>query len=194
MWRKVAIFLLLCPVAVVCSAFQNVPYYGPFSYQNIQQMVGQQSGCSTAGNVWSPASNACVASGNPPVATLTLTNQSANVASTPLYSVPTGKAGWYMVTYQAVITQAATTSSTLPSGLLLWTDLDTAVSANGPLGTTSTLNTVGLNSAQLGTSAIKPFTVKDGTTINVGTLNYASSGATPMLYAVHYSLYYLGSS
>jgi hypothetical protein len=34
MWRKAAIFLLLCPVAVVCAAMQQIPWYGPNVFPN----------------------------------------------------------------------------------------------------------------------------------------------------------------
>src|SRR5579884_2260349 len=34
MWRKAAIFLLLCPVAVVCAAGQQIPWYGPNVFPN----------------------------------------------------------------------------------------------------------------------------------------------------------------
>jgi hypothetical protein len=193
MIRKILIFLSVCSLALAGGAIQSVPYYGPFSYQTIQQMVSAQTGCSTAGNVWSPAGNSCIAPGNAPVAQLVLPGQSANISLTTLYTVPTGKSGWYLINYTAVITQAATTSSTLPKGLVQWIDKDTGVSVNGAIGTTSPTNIVGLNSSELSAPPNDMMLVKDGTAITVGTLSYASSGATPMVFTAHYSLYYLGT-
>ena len=61
-----------------------------------------------------------------PVALVDLTNQSANISSTPLYTPPAD--GTYRISCYAVVTTAAGTSSSLPSCQVNFTDADTGVS------------------------------------------------------------------
>jgi len=131
------------------------------------------------------------------VAKVDATAQAANIANTTLYTVPTNSAGMYRLSGYVVITQAATTSSVLPRILFQFTDLDTGVLVNqGVLTVTNSNNTVGTNSSTGGTSSsISPntFLVPVGGVIKYQLDSYASSGATPMQFAVHIKLEYLGS-
>lgn len=136
--------------------------------------------------------------GNPPLIVAafdTATPQQANIASTPLYTVPAGRGGTYRVQAYAVLTQAATTSSTLPGIFITYTDSDTNISLTFLVTNQSqTSNTIGTSSnAGSASQNSTVYQVKAGTVINVGTQNYASVGATPMQYVVHVKLEYLGA-
>ena len=129
------------------------------------------------------------------VAKFDATAQAANIPATTLYTVPVGKSGTYRISAYAVVTQAATTSSTLPQISYLYTDNDTGVS-NGPYGLagSSGVNTVGGTNSDLG-APLSPgiFNAQVGSAIKFSTVGYASSGATPMQYAIHVKLEYLGA-
>ncbi len=120
------------------------------------------------------------------------TGLAANISPTLAYTVPSGSPGWYKVSCYTVITQAATTSSTLPLCVINFNDADTGVNNYLTLTQTKTNNTVGTN----GTSGVS----YSGTTavyagagaINYYTSSYASSGTTPMQYALHVKVEYLG--
>lgn len=93
-------------------------------------------------------------------------------------------AGMYRVGCYVILTQVATSSSTLPSCAIQWTDRDSGVAQNFTLTATATTNDL--------------FTFKQGfmvvdtqaaTNIVWSTTGYASSGATPMQYAVHVTAY-----
>jgi hypothetical protein len=119
-------------------------------------------------------------------ASFNVATQAANIAPTTIYAVPTG--GLYRVAIYAVETQAATTSSTLPNVGVLWTDNDTNVALSAVTVTpTNTANALGaFGNADIVISA------KSGTNIQYQTSNYASVGGTPMQYAVHLRVEYLG--
>lgn len=117
-------------------------------------------------------------------------SQSASIGSTLAYSVTQG--GQYAVTIYGVISQAATTSSTLPTACVQWTDADSNgavqqifnVTASGLTNTSNTTATF-----ESGTITINP---KVSTTVNYafgaacpGGSAYASVGGTPMLYIPH---------
>lgn len=108
-----------------------------------------------------------------------LTAQAANIATTPLYV--TTAAGQYRIEIYIIVTQAATTSSTLPSVVIAWTDQDNSA------GQTFTLTPAAPTGNSLTTYAqgILVASVKNASTINYSTSSYASSGATPMQYAIH---------
>lgn len=98
-------------------------------------------------------------------------------------------AGQYLVVWDAKITQAATTSSTLGPATISWTDPDgtvitTVVSATQPAGgiTVSGIATNTVNAFLLGTPL--PVNVKAGANVTIA-FAYASSGATPMQYNFH---------
>lgn len=129
------------------------------------------------------------------------TAQAANVGSTTLYAVPTNGSGFYRATCYVVVTQQATTSATGPRCLIAWTDNDTGV--NSASQTLAALNqswndggNPAIGSNNIAKAAVQQalgiFNVKASTTISYSTDSYASVGGTPMQYAVHVKLEYLG--
>jgi len=128
---------------------------------------------------------------------LNLTAQSGNIGVTPLYFVPAAGAGFYRISCYLVVTQAATVSSTLPQCVANWTDNDTNVGVGTGFTVTSTTNTLGgTNSAIAGAAGVNSGTIivdaKASTNLQYSTANYASNGATPMQYAIHIRVEYLG--
>ena len=138
--------------------------------------------------------------GSGTIAKADATAQAANIAATALYTVPVGSGGMYRFSAYAVITQAATTSSVLPQVGVEWTDSDTGVdtgTGNGAFATAlDSTNIVGRHgqgwgaSGNLGTVVIN---VQAGSVIKYLTSGYSSTGATPLQYAVHVKLEYLGA-
>lgn len=127
-----------------------------------------------------------------------LTAQGANIAKTTLYAVPAGQGGLYRISAYAVVTQAATTSSTLPGIFIFFTDVDTGTVQGGANGYALTgspsTNTVGTNSTSQGQlNGIIEINAQAGSNIQWQTLNYASSGATPMQFAIHLKVEYIGA-
>lgn len=133
------------------------------------------------------------------VAKADATAQAANIGSAQLYAVPANGAGMYRVSVYVVVTQAASVSSTMPNTFLNYNDADTnvAIAPSFFLTNTSTANAVGttnsLNTVTAQNSGTVIINVKASTNIQYGTTNYASSGATPMQYAIHIKLEYLGA-
>ena len=117
-----------------------------------------------------------------------LTGQSANIGNTVLYAVPSGKGGMYRVSGYVVITQAASTSSSIAIMQCNWSDEDTTVSEGASVTGTSASNTVGTNAR-----GIIVIRVLASTFITVNSTSYASVGTTPMLYAFHAKVEYLGA-
>lgn len=107
-----------------------------------------------------------------------LVTQAANIGATTVYAVPAS--GMYRVSAYAVVTQAATTSSTLPNVGVLWTDND----SNVPLSATTVTPTNAANALGAFGNGSIVISARAGTNIQFQTSNYASSGATPMQYAV----------
>ena len=106
-----------------------------------------------------------------------LTAQAASIGVTTLFSVVTS--GFYRITAKIVRTQIATTSSTLPSLTLAWTDGNNSAAGSTALFATNSTNTlVAVTPLQLIVYA------KAGTNITYTTSGYASSGTTPMQYAL----------
>jgi hypothetical protein len=130
------------------------------------------------------------------VAKIDLAAQAANISATTLYAVPAGGGGLYRISCYTVVTQAATSSSTLAQCYFPFYDKDTNVATNtaGITGAV-TSNTVGLTQGTgtgtytAGTTVIN---ARASTNIQYGTVNYASSGATAMQYAIHIRVEYLG--
>lgn len=119
--------------------------------------------------------------------------QQANIALTPLFTVPLNSGGMYLITFVAGTTQAATTSSTIPNLQLQYTDGDTVSGVSNPgiansSGTSPTSNSVGAE-----TSSVTVVNLKAGSVFSWGTVNYASSGATPMQFAAHIKVQFLGN-
>lgn len=104
------------------------------------------------------------------------------------YAVPAGGAGLYWVRVFIEVTQAATTSSTMPQLQCVFTSRDSSTTDNAFLGATSTANTVGTNTQSSGAT----MSAKASTNIFCGTSGYGSTGATPMQFSVHFLLIYGG--
>jgi hypothetical protein len=136
-----------------------------------------------------------IAASAPVVAVADVLVQSANIPTTTLYTVPTNTGGTYRITAYTVLTQVATTSSTLPNPGVNYTDNDTgALVTNLFWGSTPTTNTLGISSNVGGNmNGTATFSAKAGTAIQILTANYASTGATPMQFALHAKLEYLGA-
>lgn len=123
----------------------------------------------------------------PVAASSNLTAQQANVSLTTLFT-PSAN-GYYRISGYEVLTQAATTSSTLPSVGFTYTDGDTNV-ALGPLffiAATNSNNTVGSQGPcnSVGGPCQIYFYARSGAAVQFETLSYASNGATPMQFALH---------
>ena len=122
------------------------------------------------------------------VASVDLTAQAGNIAATTLYAIPSGKAGMYRITYYVVITQAASTSSTLAATSVVWNDEDTTISNTGAMTGTNASNTIGFT-----IMSNRSIRCENSTNIQYSSSGYASVGATPMQYALHMKVEYLGA-
>ncbi len=112
-------------------------------------------------------------------ATIDAVTQAANISTATLYAVPA--TGLYRVTVYIAISQAATTSSTMPSTTITYTD-----GINSTVHSTTTTATAATNS--LSTSFAQTTYIcyaKTGTNIQYATGSYASSGAQIMNYHLH---------
>lgn len=113
------------------------------------------------------------------VGNVNLTGQTADLSASALTVSATG---WYRVSWQIILTTAASTSSTLPTVAIFWTDPDSSVEHDDNGGFTdpisSSANTVGLYVA-----GFLMVYAKTGTTIAYTTTGYASSGGTAMQYS-----------
>jgi len=131
------------------------------------------------------------------VASYNATAQAANIASTPvspqINPVIYNLGGTYEVDCYVITTQAATTSSTMPACNVIFTDADTGNSHTVALTATSTANavdTIGAATTNLPAGGV--IHAKPGTAISLSTTSYASSGATALNYAIHFTLSYVG--
>lgn len=103
--------------------------------------------------------------------------QTANIAPINLVATPT--AGIYLLAISIVVTQAATTSSILPSVVITWQDKDSGNAQSVTVTPTNAGNL--LSTLQQATFVLS----SNATAIQVSTTGYASVGATPMQYALH---------
>lgn len=122
-------------------------------------------------------------SGNVPaslaeVAKVDLTAQGANIAATTLLALTAS--GRYRVMAYIIVSQVATSSSTLPKITLTWTDPDNNTAQSLDITATS-----GGNLLTTFAQASTVISAKTGTNIQYATSGYATSGATPMQYALH---------
>jgi hypothetical protein len=113
-----------------------------------------------------------------------LTAQAANILATTL--VTPAAAGFYRISAWLVITQAATSSSTLPNFNVLFTDIS-GVSHNYEILSGGGSNVVG-NYAGTYNGAQPTFYVEAGQPIQYSTTGYLSSGVTPMQYGLYVRL------
>lgn len=107
-----------------------------------------------------------------------LVTQAANIAATNLVATPVN--GMYRVSAYIVVTRAASSSSTLPSVVITWTDQDNGQSQSLTLTPTNAGNV--LTTFQ---EAVGVISVNVAAAIKYATSSYASSGGTPMQYALH---------
>lgn len=107
-----------------------------------------------------------------------LTTQAANIGATNLLAAVA--AGTYRIWAYIIVTQAATTSSTMPSVVISWTDKDNNTTQTLTLTATSAGNAL-TTFAQAGCMIDAIAT----SNIQYSTTGYVSTGATPMQYALH---------
>lgn len=117
-----------------------------------------------------------------------LTAQAANISATDFVAAAAVLNGVYRISIIIQETQAASSSSTLPSVVLTWTDEDN-----------STLQTFTLTPASPSGNTLTTYgqatlivNSKVGFAIQYATSSYASSGGTPMQYALNLHVEYLG--
>lgn len=107
------------------------------------------------------------------------TAQAANIAATNL--VASAANAMYRVSITIIVSQVATTSSTLPSVNILWTDRNNGtvqtVTLTAASPSANTLTTQAQGSVILSAQSTTP--------IQYSTTAYASVGGTPMQYALH---------
>lgn len=120
-----------------------------------------------------------ITDGTKVVSSINLTAQAANIATATLYAVPS--AGFYRISIYITITQAATTSSTMPSTTISYTDGNSGTNAHS---TTTTATAAGNSVTASFAQTTYVLYAKASTNITYATGSYASSGATPMQYAL----------
>lgn len=117
-----------------------------------------------------------------------LTAQAANIAATDFVAAVDTLDGIYRISIHIIETQAASVSSTLPSVVITWTDEDNSTLQTftlAPSGASANnLTTYGQGSVII--------SAKLGFAIQYATTGYASSGVTPMQYALTMKVEYLG--
>jgi hypothetical protein len=111
--------------------------------------------------------------------------QTADINSPTFYAVPV--TGIYRVSAFLVLTQAATTSSVLPSCSISYTEAVTGTAVQDKVTQTANTNLVGLHN---GGSVV--ISAQQGSNIGYITSNYASSGATSMQYSIQIKIEFLG--
>ncbi len=125
------------------------------------------------------------------VAKADVVNRQANIGETTLYTVPANGSGMYRASCYVTMTEAATTSSILPNCFIAYTDNDLGQTIYSGLTNTNSSNSV--TSSSVTPTGPGIINAQEGTDILYGTGGYASSGATPMGYALHIKLEYLGN-
>jgi hypothetical protein len=110
-----------------------------------------------------------------------------NTGPTTIITPPSG--GYYRVTCTVLLTQAATTSSTLPQCAIGWTDVFTSVALSDlitPVWAPTTVGCGGTTTNTVGNMCSASISIlgKASTAITYTTSNYASVGGTPMQYLV----------
>lgn len=131
-----------------------------------------------SGNISAYHKNGDVPVQLPPV---DLTAQGANIVATNLVaaaSVITN--GRFLIKAYTIVTQVATTSSTLPSVVITWTDPDNSTAQTFTLTPTNTGNV--LTTFQQASMIIS---AKAATAIQYSTTGFTSVGAQAMQYALH---------
>jgi hypothetical protein len=119
------------------------------------------------------------------VARYDATAQTANISAQTLVTPSVNTL--YRASCIVVLTTAATTSSTTPACYVSFTDADSNVAygTNVAISGYKSGNVVGYSTWSNSSVFIY---AKSGVAVQVGTTAYASSGATSMQYAVHFTL------
>jgi len=103
--------------------------------------------------------------------------QAANLAETTIFT--TTYTGWYTVCAEIDQTQVATTSGTLPNVIVYWTRGTDGTATDAAATYSNTVNAIWNNAA-----ACIPVYALAGSNIAYQTTGYASSGTTPLQYAL----------
>lgn len=112
-----------------------------------------------------------------------LTAQGASIAATTLYAVPAD--GFYQVCWNATVTRAATTSSTLGPFQIRYTNVPDNVVKTWPSANVNNVNQAATNSTASGVIAGSTTVyARSGTNIQY-IMGYTSSGATSMQYELN---------
>lgn len=111
------------------------------------------------------------------LAIVNLITQGANISTATLYTPAT--TGFFRVTASLKRTQIGTTSSTLPSLTIAWTEGD-----NSAAGSNALIATNATNALVATIASQQVIWAKAATAITYATAGYASVGATPMQYAL----------
>lgn len=114
------------------------------------------------------------------VATANVAAQTANVSPAVTLLTPSGN-HYYQVCAQVALTTAATSSSTLPTARVSYTQVDQDAATTATITATSTTN-----SASAVSQACILIYAKSGVAVQYVTASYASSGATAMEYAARW--------
>jgi hypothetical protein len=125
----------------------------------------------------------------PQTYTVNAAAQAANINAATLLPAALVLPGNYRIGCFMVVTQAATTSSTLGTCSVSFNERETNTGVGTTVqASTSTMNIVG------GThlSGVAQISVRGNVIITYSTQSYASSGATPMQYAIRLTIEYLG--
>jgi len=122
-------------------------------------------------------------------AVVNLTGQTAAKSSTLLYAVPANGQGHYEVCFDAKVTTAATTSSTLGGAnnfQLIYTDADDSTSVTTPAAASFDSTSSALAGNTTGTQESGCLTVNAKASTNISySFGYTSSGSTAMAYSLH---------
>ena len=113
--------------------------------------------------------------------------QAASISATDFVAAVDSLGGAYRLSAYIIITQAASSSSTMPSVVFTWTDAD-----NSTLQTITATTTSAGNTLTTFAQATVVINAKVGFAIQYSTAGYVSSGGTPMQYALHLHVERLG--
>lgn len=130
------------------------------------------------------------------ISSVNFSAQSASIGDTVLYAVPLAGAGMYRASCWTIVTRAATTTSTLPTCHLNWSDQSGVAAFGLDIADANSANILGTHGNTPSVAGLFPtpitFAAAASTNIRYSTVGYASSGATSMQYDVHIRLEYLG--
>lgn len=179
---------LALPVSVFTISGSPVTTSGTLTGSFATQAANTIFAGPTSGAAATPAFRTLVAA-DFLAASANLTTQTANVAATTIVSTGTN-AGLYRVTVYTVVSQAASTTSTLPDSQIIFTDRDSSATITANLTSGDSGNTTS-------TFAQATFIVNANASTNIqyaiGQVTaYASSGGTPMQFAYRIRVEFLG--